>query len=129
TMKREYSRAFAPDFVWYAPWDDRPLRPARNSYDFTYNDLVVKYIEDAGLRPHGHALVNADWPPGSNSMLPAWLTPGTGAAARQHQHAAGLADAGHVDARRAHRDPARACVDRRRALPRPREIVDGRQRA
>ena len=75
-MKREYSIVTAPDFEWSAPWDEKPLRPARDVFDFTVNDATVAYIESAELDVRGHASLHANWPPGSDSALPSWLTQG-----------------------------------------------------
>jgi endo-1,4-beta-xylanase len=76
TMIREYSMVTAPDFEWHAPWDEQPLRPARDVYDFTVNDAVVEFIESAGLRPRGHPLLHPSWNLRGDRALPAWLTQG-----------------------------------------------------
>lgn len=73
TMRREYGMVMAPDVEWHAPWDEQPIRPARNIFDLTVKDGVVAFIESAGLRVRGHPLLHPHWQPGVSRTLPAWL--------------------------------------------------------
>jgi endo-1,4-beta-xylanase len=72
-MRREYSMAMAPDFEWYFPGEERPLRPAPHVFDFTVNDAQVAFIESAGLKVRGHPLIHPSWNLNGDRHLPAWL--------------------------------------------------------